>query len=223
MAPTPEQARAAALKSHEARRLKKMATMKSGDSARQDAQEAILADRTNVTPDVRELPALLQGAVDEKKEQGASTEALALARAQIEKLTIIVEGLSKQVIDLGKNREVVNLIRPEPLMKCPTCGQVALNPSTKRGVCDGNHRATLVLPKQRDLVAQFQGVTVNGKCYFGMCMLPVAIIDGVLSEISHWETNERAKFIKSGRIFGSEHRAYTSNNTASIGGTPIIG
>lgn len=162
---------------------------KSGDSARQDAERAIEANRKETNPKPEDLPELLQGAADERAEKGqapVTTKQFEQLLRMVESLTTTNGELRNRVLDLENVGGSRKLRRKAPLMLCPTCRQTIRAPNSNRGVCDGQHVVVMVAPKDRDFWPDFQSYIHNGVKYYGVCPVPVSCAEDILAGIERW-------------------------------------
>lgn len=195
-----------------------MARRKSGDSRLQDGHAAREHERLNPTRDGQDnaehLVEELQDSAEQKREAGAPQPQVDAATQAILQLTQMVTQLTDRIMRLEKPA-----VQPAktPYLKCGTCNQVLKRAFDGRGICDGTHVPVMVAPRDMSLWPAFQGVNWNGAKYGGMCLLPPAIVQAVISQISRWEDSERRRMYDHGKIFGEfDARKF------STGQTPVI-
>lgn len=169
---------------------------KSGDSKRADEAKAREKDQhMEGTPaeKAEALPALVEAAVDRAKEAGASPDRVMMLERTVEKLTGMVETLVKNGAGSGKMERPENLLPKYAL--CGTCGQYTR-------LCQGKHRTIRVLPKQAENMEGFGGIQRHGVNYFGMCVVPEAMAEDILSNVANWEFYKRNQRFNLGKVRG---------------------
>jgi hypothetical protein len=183
----------------------KMPFQKSGDSALQDAQKAREENRTEVNPSPEQLPEMLQDSVEKAKAEGKSEASVSELQAKMEQLLKIVENLQsgrsvdrEEISRLSTQKGMA--VPPAARLKCESCRQEKLD-LFKRGACNGEHTTIRVIPSMQAFWPDFPGVKVNGVKYAGLCVVPKAMADSILTEMGRWETQWAKRQMDTSRTF----------------------
>lgn len=189
---------------------------KSGDSKLADAAAAQLKNfRDPAGSTSEQLPEMLQGGAEEKKAAGATAEEVKQYEVAIEKLTAVLESMSKRLSAVESRGRVMAPDTPLARIKCGTCSQ-------PMSVCHGKHVSANVMPRNDEYAAFFQGVILNGVRYYGPSVVPLASLNDIAAIVSAFEQGEALRHHKRPKVRGRGTAGISLGQASSVGVLDLI-
>lgn len=153
---------------------------KSNDTKLSDAQAARDAEQAGkVAPAdlVSHLREETQDVGAKAAEAGAAPDKVAALEARVAQLVNIVEGLQASALKAGDKATG----KADSKIPVPTYPQCHICYQAKSICAELGHTTVNVLPRSPENLEGFEGVTINGQNYFGMCVVAKRQADTIIS------------------------------------------